>query len=108
MVLALGILLTAAGIVLLLDIGGAADTVIRRVTSQPLGELAPGFASTKRGFNAYAALVLAIGLVALGLAVASWYVPMGTSLIVLGGITFAGASVIAIAGEVSTYRSLKR
>ncbi len=108
MVLALGVVLTLAGIALLLNLGGAADVVMRRVTSQPLGELAPGFAATKRGFNAYAALVLAIGLVALGLAVASWYVPLGTSLIVLGGITFAGASVIAIAGEVTTYRSLKR
>ncbi len=108
MVLALGILITAAGIVLLLNVGGAADTVMKRVTSQPLGELAPGFAATRRGFNTYAALVLAIGMFADGLGVVGWYVPIGTSLIVLGGITFAGASVIAIAGEIETYRALKR
>jgi len=107
-VLALGVLITAAGIVLLLNVGGAADMVMKRVTSQPLGELAPGFAATRRGFNTYAALVLAIGMFADGLGVVGWYVPIGTSLIVLGGITFAGASVIAIAGEIETYRALKR
>jgi len=107
-VLALGVLISAAGITLLLNIGGSADVVMRRVTSQPLGELAPGFAATRRGFNTYAALVLAVGIFALGLGLASWNVQIGTSLIVLGGITFAGASVIAIAGEVETYRALKR
>jgi hypothetical protein len=101
-------LITAAGIVLLVNLGGAADLVMKRVTSQPLGELAPGFAATRRGFNTYAALVLAIGIFADGLGIISWDVPIGTSLIVLGGITFAGASVIAIAGEVETYRALKR
>ncbi len=106
--LALGLLLCAAGLVLLLNVGGAADAVIRRVTSQRLGELAPGFAATRRGFNTYATLVLAIGMFAVGLAVVGWFAPIGTSLIVLGGITFAGASVIAIAGEVETYRALKR
>jgi len=107
-VLALGVLISAAGVTLLLNIGGSADVVMRRVTSQPLGELAPGFAATRRGFNTYAALVLAVGIFALGLGLASWNVQIGTSLIVLGGITFAGASVIAIAGEVETYRALKR
>jgi hypothetical protein len=107
-VLALGVLISAAGIILLLNIGGSADVVMRRVTSQPLGELAPGFAATSRGFNTYATLVLAVGIFALGLGLASWNVQIGTSLIVLGGITFAGASVIAIAGEVETYRALKR
>ena len=108
MVLVLGVLLSVTGVVLLFDVGGAADMVMRRVTSQPLGDLAPGFAATRRGFNAYAALVLAIGLFAVGLAVAGSFVAIGTSLMVLGGITFAGASVIAIAGEVTTYRALKR
>jgi hypothetical protein len=45
---------------------------------------------------------------ALGLAIAGSFVSVGTSLMVLGGITFAGASVIAIAGEIETYRGLKR
>jgi hypothetical protein len=108
MVLALGVLLTAAGLVLILNLGGAGDLVMRRVTSQPLGDLAPGYAATRRGFNTYASLVLAIGVFALGLAVAGRSVAIGTSLIVLGGITFAGASVLAIAGEVEAYRALKR
>jgi hypothetical protein len=108
MVLAIGIGLCVAAVVLLLNIGGAADAVIRRVTSQPLGELAPGFAATRRGLNTYATLVLSIGVFAVGLAVAGWFVPLGTSLLVLGGITFAGATVIAIGGEVETYRALKR
>jgi hypothetical protein len=108
MVLAIGVLLCAAGLVLLLNVGGAADLVMRRVTSQALGDLAPGFAASRRGFNVYATLVLAIGMFALGLGIAAWFVPIGTSLMVLGGITFAGASVIAIAGEVETYRALKR
>lgn len=108
MAVAIGVLISAAGVILLLNIGGAADVVMRRVTSQPLGELAPGFAATRRGFNTYAALVLAIGISALGLGLAAWNVQIGTSLIMLGGITFAGASVIAIAGEVETYRALKR
>lgn len=108
MVLAIGIVLSAAGLVLILNVGGAADVVMRRVTSRSLGDLAPGYAASRRGFNTYAALVLAIGVFALGLAVAGWFVAVGTSLMVLGGITFAGASVIVIAGEVTTYRALKR
>ena len=108
MVLAIGVVLSAAGLVLLFNVGGAGEAVIKRVTSQSLGDLAPGFASTRRGFNIYATLVLAVGVFALGLGVAGWYVPIGTSLMVLGGITFAGASVIAIAGEVETFRALKR
>jgi len=108
MVLGIGVVLSAAGLVLLFNVGGAGDVVIKRVTSQSLCDLAPGFASTKRGFNIYATLVLAVGVFALGLGVAGWYVPIGTSLMVLGGITFAGASLIAIAGEVETFRALKR
>jgi hypothetical protein len=107
-VLALGVLISAAGVILLLNVAGAADVVMKRVTSQPLGELAPGFAATRRGFNTYASLVLAVGIFALGLGLAAWNVQIGTSLIVLGGITFAGASVIAIAGEIETFRALKR
>ncbi|TMB93544.1 MAG: hypothetical protein E6J40_14950 [Chloroflexi bacterium] len=108
MVLTIGIVLSAVGLILLFNVGGAGDLAIKRVTSQSLGDLAPGFASTKRGFNIYATLVLAVGVFTLGLGVAGSDVPIGTSLMVLGGITFAGSSVIAIAGEVETYRALKR
>jgi len=108
MVLAIGGLLCVAGLVLLLNVGGAADIVMRRVTSQPLGELAPGFAASRRGFQTYATLVIAIGVFAVGLGVAGSSALIGAGLMVLGGIAFVGASVIAIAGEVRTYRALKR
>ncbi len=107
-VLAIGVLLCAAGIALLLNVGGAADTVIRRVTSRPLGELAPGFAASRGGFRVYAALVLAIGLAVTGLGLADRSALLGIGLLLLGIAVFAVASVIAIVGEVRTYRALKR
>ncbi len=108
MVLAIGVLLCVAGLVLLLNVGGAGDLVIRHVTSQSLGELAPGFAASRHGFQTYAALVIAIGVFAVGLGVAGWSALIGTGLMVLGVIAFVVASAIAIAGEVTTYRALKR
>jgi hypothetical protein len=108
MVLAIGVLLCLAGLVLLVNLFGAADLVMRRVTSRPLGELAPGFAASRRGFRTYAALILAIGILCLGLAATARFIPLGVGLLVLGVATFGIASVIAIAGEVETYRALKR
>lgn len=106
--LAIGLLLCLAGLVLLLNLFGAAEMVIRRVTSRSLGELAPGFAASRRGFRAYATLVLAIGTLCLGLAATDRFLPLAAALLVLGALTFGVASVIAIAGEVETYRRLKR
>jgi hypothetical protein len=108
MVLAIGVVLVVAGLALLINLAGSGDLVIRRVTSHSLGELAPGFAATARGFRTYAVLVLAVGVVAVGLGVAGWSVAVGATLLVLGAITFVIASVIAIVGEVETYRALKR
>src|SRR5258707_15400245 len=99
MVLAIGVLLSAAGLILLINLGGAADVVMRRVTSQPLGELAPGFAASRGGFRTYAALVLAIGVFAIGLGVAGSSLPIRAGPMGVGGVTFGIASVIAIAGE---------
>jgi hypothetical protein len=107
-VLVIGVLLCVAGSVLLVNLFGAADLVIRRVTSQPLGELAPGFGASRRGFRTYAVLVLAVGILCLGLAITALFIPVGAALLVLGTITFGIASVIAIAGEVETYRAVKR
>jgi hypothetical protein len=107
-VLAIGVLLCVAGLVLLFNLFGAGDAVIRRVTSRSLGELAPGFAASRRGFRTYAILVLAVGLLCLGLAVTAIFVPLGAGLLVLGAVVFGIASVIAIVGEVETYRALKR
>jgi hypothetical protein len=107
-VLAIGALLCLAGLVLLLNLFGAAELVIRRVTSRSLGELAPGFAASRRGFRTYAALILAVGILCIGLATAARFLPFGAALLVLGVMTFGIASVIAIVGEVETYRALKR
>ena len=107
-VLAIGVVLSLAGLVLLVNLFGAAGLVMRRVTSQPLGELAPGFAASRRGFRTYAVLLTAIGILCLGLAATAWSIPLGAGLLVLGAMTFVIASVIAIAGEVETYRALKR
>ena len=108
MVLAIGVLLCVAGIALLLNLGGSADAVIRKVTSRSLGELAPGFAASRGGFRIYAALVLAIGVAVSGLGILDQSVAFGVGLLAVGLIVFVAASVIAIVGEVRTYRALKR
>jgi hypothetical protein len=107
-VLVIGVVLSLAGLILLFNLFGAGDEVISRVTSRSLGELAPGFAASRRGFRTYAILVLAVGLLCLGLAVTAIFVPLGAGLLVLGAVVFGIASVIAIVGEVETYRALKR
>jgi len=104
---AIGVLLCAAGIVLLVNLLGAGDYVIRRVTSRYLGSLPPGFAASKRGFRIYATLVLAVGLFCLGLSLVERALPVAAGLIVLGAVIFGIASVIAIAGEVETARRPK-
>jgi len=97
-----------AGLVLLLNLFGAADLVIRRVTSRSLGELAPGFAATPRGFKVYAALVVSLGIVCAAFGVAGWSASFAAWQLIAGSLLFAVASVTAIAGEVATYRRLKR
>ncbi|HKW70895.1 MAG TPA: hypothetical protein VJP81_09955 [Candidatus Dormibacteraeota bacterium] len=106
-VLGIGAVLTLAGVVLLLNLFGAGDYVIRRVTSRYLGSLPPGYAATKRGFRIYAVLVLAPGVVCLGIGMTSWLVPLGAGLIVVGAVAFGVASVVAIAGEVEMARGHK-
>ena len=107
-VLAIGVALSIAGLVLLLNLFGARDDVIRRVTSRDLGSLPPGFAASKRGFRIYAVLVIAVGVLCLGLAATTWLLPLGAAMLVAGAITFGIASMVAIAGEVETARSQKR
>jgi len=106
--LVVGVLISLAGIALLFNVGGAGDFVIRRVTSRSLGELAPGYAASPGGFKVYATLVLAIGVAVTGLEIADRSTWVGFGLLVLGIAAFVVASVIAIAGEVKTYRALKR
>jgi hypothetical protein len=107
-VLAIGVVLAIAGVVLLLNLLGAGDYVIRRVTSKYLGSLPPGYAASKRGFRIYAVLVLAIGVVCVGLGLTSSVLPLAAGLIVIGAIGFGMASIVAIAGEVETARGSKK
>lgn len=104
----IGIVLAAAGIVLLLDLFGAGDFVMRHVTSRYLGSLPPGFANSKRGFRVYSVLVIAIGLIFLGVAAAERIVQLGIVLLVVGVIAFVVLSVIAIRGEGEVYRGHKQ
>lgn len=106
-VLAIGILLTTAGIVLLFNLLGAGDYVIRTVTSKYLGTLPPGFAASRRGFQVYATLLIAIGIVCIGLGITDRLLPVGAGLIVVGAVIFGIGSVMAIAGEVETARGHK-
>jgi hypothetical protein len=107
-VFVIGILFAAAGFVLLLNVFAAGDYVIRHLTSRSLGELAAGFAATRRGLRTYATLLLAIGVVCLGVAEMTHSIPMAGALLVVGAMTFGVASIVAIAGEIETYRSLKK
>jgi hypothetical protein len=106
--LVVGVLISLAGIALLFNVGGAGDFVIRRVTSRSLGELAPGYAASPRGFRIYATLLLAIGIAVTGLELTDRSPIAGLIMLVAGIVVFVVASVIAIAGEVKTYRALKR
>jgi hypothetical protein len=106
--LIVGVLLSLAGIALLLNVGGAGDFVIRRVTSRSLGELAPGYAASPGGFKVYATLVLAVGVAVTGLELVDRSALIGIGLLLLGIAVFVIASAVAIAGEVKTYRALKR
>jgi hypothetical protein len=103
-VLLIGVLLALAGVVLLLNLFGVGDYVIRTVTSRYLGTLPPGYAASKRGFRIYAVLVLAVGLVCVGFGLTGGLLPVGAGLIVIGAVIFGVASVIAITGEVETSR----
>jgi hypothetical protein len=107
-VLAIGILLAVAGLVLLFNLFGAGDYVIRTVTSKYLGSLPPGFAASRRGFQVYATLLISIGIVCIGLGITGALLPIGAGLIVVGAVIFGVASVLAITGEVDTARGGKK
>jgi hypothetical protein len=107
LLIAIGVLLCGTGIVLLVNLFGAGEYVIRKVTSRYLGNLPPGFAASRRGFRIYATLVLAVGLVCLGLGLIERVLPAAAGLIVLGAVIFGVASVVAIAGEIETARRPK-
>src|SRR5256885_6686393 len=75
-VLAIGVLGTVAGVVLLLNLFGAGDYVIRRVTPKYLGVLPPSFAASRRGLPILPTPVIAIRLLCLGLRLTSQPLPI--------------------------------
>jgi hypothetical protein len=83
------------------------EAVIRRVTSQSLGSLAPGYAASRSGFVVYAALVGALGLIVLSLDLMT-RTAAALYLLIAGVVIFVAGSIVVIVGEVVTYRALKR
>jgi hypothetical protein len=106
--LVLGILLVLAGQILHANLAGSADFVIKNLTSRSLGSLAPGYAASSTGFKAYVHLLTAIGMALVGLGILDWGGNFGEILVVVGIVYFVIFSVVAVAGEVRTYRALKR
>jgi hypothetical protein len=102
--LVIGALISAAGVVLLVNLVGVGDYVIAHLTSRPLGSLPPGYAASKHGFQVYGLVVLAIGLVFLGVGLAASAVVSGLALLGVGLAAFAFSSVLAIRGEIGTAR----
>ena len=107
-VLVVGGLVSAIGVALLANLAGSGDYVIRRLTSRYLGSLPPRYAASRRGFQVYALVVLAIGLIFLGIGLAAFAVIPGLALLGVGIGAFGFSSVLAIRGEVETYRALRR
>jgi hypothetical protein len=108
MVTALGLLILLAGGVLYGNIAGAADFVIKNLTSHSLGSLAPGYAASPSGFRVYANILASFGIVVIGLGATDWAGSVGAFGAVVGFVMFIAFSAVAIAGEVRTYRALKR
>jgi hypothetical protein len=106
--LVIGAALVVIGFVLLFNLAGAGDFVMRHVTSKNLGTLPPGYANTKTGFRVYAVMVVSIGVVFVGVFVAGSAVVPGVLLIFAGVAGFGATSVMGIRGETATYRELKR
>jgi len=97
--------LTVIGIVLIFASAAlfiAQDAVTRRVTSRPLGSLAPGYAATKLGYRLYVGLVTDVGLIALAIGLNIVW------LIIASIAIFVIETIAVIIGEVVTYRKLKR
>jgi hypothetical protein len=106
--LVIGAVIVVLGAALLFNILGAGDLVIRGVTSRHLGSLPPGYAASRRGFQVYSALVIAIGLVFAGFGLAESSVGLGAVVFGAGAIAFVVLSILVIRGEIVAYRALKR
>jgi hypothetical protein len=100
--LVIGSVIVLIGLVLAVNLAGAGDFVMRTVTNRYLGSLPPGFAASKGGFRVYALLVIAIGLLFAGFAIADTSVGTGIAIFAVGVIGFVILSVLAIRGEIAT------
>ncbi len=107
MVLAIGVVLALAGVVLLFNVAGAAGFVMRHVTSKYLGSLPPGYANSRLGFRVYSALLISIGCVFIGVSLAASVVALGLTVLCVGVAGFGTTSALAIRGEVETARRPK-
>jgi len=107
-VTALGLLILLAGGILYANVAGAADFLIKNLTSRSLGTLAPGYAASPSGIRVYANVVASFGIVAIGLGSTDWGGSAGAFVAVVGFVLFIAFSAVAIVGEVRTYRALKR
>jgi hypothetical protein len=108
MVMAIGLLILLGGGILYANVAGAADFVIKNLTSRSLGTLAPGYAASPSGFRVYANVLASFGIVVIGLGSTDWAGTVGAFVAVVGVILFVAFSAVAIVGEVRTYRALKR
>jgi hypothetical protein len=106
MVTALGLLILLAGGILYTKVAGA--FLIKNLTSRSLGTLAPGYAASPSGIRVYANVIASFGIVVIGLGATDWAGSMGAFVAVVGLVMFVAFSAVAIAGEVKTYRALKR
>lgn len=106
MVTALGLLILIAGGILYTKVAGT--FLIKHLTSRSLGTLAPGYAASPSGIRIYANVIASFGIVVIGLGATDWAGSMGAFVAVVGLVMFVAFSAVAIAGEVSTYRALKR
>ena len=94
------------GLGLLTNAAGLADLAISRITSKDLGSLAPGYAASRSGLRVYALLIVAIGLVLIGVGLAFQATAAGLWVMAVGLVTFLVSSVLILRGEVATYRTL--
>jgi hypothetical protein len=106
--LVIGGVFVVVGAALISNVGGAADFAMTHVTRRNLGSLAPGFAASAAGFRVYARMVWFVGVFFLGAGVAVKSPLLGLGVMAAAFVAFVFLSVIAIRGEVSSYRALKR
>jgi hypothetical protein len=106
MVTALGLVILLAGGILYTKV--ASNFLIKNLTSRSLGTLAPGYAASHAGIKTYSNVIASFGILVIGLGATDWAGTTGAFVAVVGLVMFVAFSVVAIVGEVRTYRALKR